>query len=149
VSNYFCLVILNGLQLSTGWTLPLFALGLLAALVLLFRLSPRRSAERLPAAAWWLAGILLLMLSAPRLLYLAEWFPGSTVMAQFDDYARIAQLASLSLARDYPLRHPSTDELLLSFYYCSLYPMAALKQLIPELTLKDCVVRGTPSWCST
>ncbi len=142
-ANYCTLVVCNLLQLAVAWTLAVYALGLLGGVYLLRQLPARPGTVEPDLHSKWVLCAALVVLVLPRLIYLSEWLPGNVVMLQFDDYARVAELVSMTLSEHYPLRHPSTEHWLLSFYYSSLYPMAALKLLLPVLTLKDCLLLGS------
>lgn len=102
----------------------------------------RRPATELPRAAFVLAGLFFVLLSVPRLPYLLEWIPGNAVLAQADDYGRLAELVSLTLSPYFPPLHPSNQSYLLSHYFAALLPMAWLKLAVPPLTLKDCILLG-------
>ncbi len=143
ITNYAVLVIANLLQLPVAWTSAVYLLCMAASGYAMSTLKLRRGGHK-PRSSLLLLGLLsLLLLTIPRLVYLSEWLPENTVLLQFDDYARVAELVAMTLSDQYPLRHPSTDAWLLSYYYASLYPMVVLKQCLPFLTLKDCVVLGS------
>jgi hypothetical protein len=142
LANLSSLVILNGLSLPVGATLLIYPAAFVAAAALLFRPSARAPRMPVPRSMIWFAMIVVAMLTVPRLGYLLEWLPGNAVLAQADDYGRLAELVSMTLSDAYPLRHPSNQHYLLSHYYTALYPMAWLKLAVPWLTLKDCIVLG-------
>ncbi len=142
LANLSSLVILNGLSLPVRATLWIYPSAFLAAAALLFSPSARAPRMPVPRSMIWFALIVVAMLTVPRLTYLLEWLPGNAVIAQADDYGRLAELVSMTLSDAYPLRHPSNQHYLLSHYYTALYPMAWLKLAVPWLTLKDCIVLG-------
>jgi hypothetical protein len=138
-ANALCFSLCNGLGLLVSLVPWVYGLSLAMSAALFLQLRPRRIANPPPALAWVLGLGFALALSLPRLVYPLEWWPGHTVDAMFDDYARLAELAAMTLSDQYPLRHPANSEISLSFYYAAFYPMAVLKQLIPVLTLKDAI----------
>jgi len=141
-ANLLSLVILNALQLPPRVLVPVYPLGAAAAWLLLRPAQVRRAPFRLHRLAVWMAAGALVLLTAPRLLYFAEWIPGAAVLAQADDYGRLAELVSMTLSERYPLVHPSNQSFLFSHYYAALFPMAWLKLAAPVLTLKDSIVLG-------
>lgn len=141
-ANLLSLVILNGLRLPAWALVPIYPLSAAAAWLVFRPAQVRRAPFRLPCLAGWIAAAAFLLLTAPRLLYFAEWLPGATVLAQADDYGRLAELVSMTLSERYPLAHPSNQSFLLSHYYAALFPMAWLKLAAPALTLKDSIVVG-------
>ncbi len=78
----------------------------------------------------------------PRLVYLLQWLPNTEVRVLGDDFAHLAELASMTLSASYPLRSPASGDFLFSFYYASFYPAAVLFLAVPFLTLKDALVAG-------
>jgi hypothetical protein len=143
IANALSFALCNGLGLPVAMTTPVYVLTLTAAIILLRQQLPRRISNPPPALAWGLGLAFSLALVLPRIIYPLEWWPAHTVDAMFDDYARLAELASMTLSDQYPLRHPANGSLLLSFYYAAFYPMAVLKQVLPVLTLKDCIFLGS------
>jgi len=140
VANFAALVVLNLFRLPTIQTVPVYGLSLVWAWVALRRVRWRRSAPMPDKLPWLMAGAAMVLLTAPRIPYLLEWLPGVYVKPAFDDFARVAELVSMTLSPGYPLHHPENETLLFSFYYAPLYPMAALKLAVPVLTLKDTIV---------
>jgi hypothetical protein len=139
IANALSFALCNGLQLSVGLTPWVFLASLLASAALIRQQKVRRSANTPTNLAWLIGLSFALVLIIPRLVYPLEWWPGHTVDAMFDDYARLAELASMTLSDHYPLQHPANSGLTLSFYYSAFYPMAATKLLLPLLTLKDVI----------
>lgn len=141
-ANLISLVALNALRLP-AWALALtLPLGWVAAWLFLRRLRVRRAPFPAPRSAVLCAAAALLLLTIPRLPYLAEWLPGAAVLAQADDYGRLAELVAMTLGGQYPLPHPSNQEYLFSHYYAALFPMAWFKLVLPVLTLKDSIFLG-------
>lgn len=141
-ANLTSLVVLNALSLPVAGLIPAFPIGWAAWWWFLGKVRVRSAPFRAPRAAVLCAGAALILLTVPRLPYLAEWLPGAAVLAQGDDYGRLAELVSMTLGGSYPLPHPSNQNYLLSHYYSALFPMAWFKLAIPVLTLKDCIVLG-------
>ena len=145
------IAIANGLSfsLSNALLLPvaLIPLVYIAALAcsgwMMYQARPRRTHNSPGGLAWTIGLGFAVALSLPRLVYPLEWLPGHTVDAMFDDYARLAELASMLYSGEYPLRHPANSGLLMAFYYAAFYPMALLKQLLPFITLKDAIFIGS------
>ena len=140
--NLLCLGLMNALRLPVGWTAWVWPGAVLACWRMLRPDKLRRAPFAMPRAAWWLCGAALILLTVPRLTYVAEWLPGTAVLAQADDYGRLAELVSMTQSARYPLEHPGNQDLLLSHYYAALYPMAWIKTALPFLTLKDSIVLG-------
>jgi hypothetical protein len=107
-----------------------------------FSMKRRLSSMSLDPLSLLLAGITLIFLTLPRVVYFLEWLPGNSVLAGWDDFARLAELVSMTLSERYPLLHPCNQTFLLSFYYAGLYPMALVKFILPVLSLKDCIGIG-------
>jgi hypothetical protein len=141
-ANLISLIVLNSLRLPVWALVPVFGLGWAAAWLTLGRARIRRTPSRAPRRAVFCAVAALILLTVPRLPYLAEWLPGAAVLAQADDYGRLAELASMTLGGRYPLPHPSNQDFLLSHYYAALFPMAWFKLVLPVLTLKDVIFLG-------
>jgi len=141
-ANLTSLIVLNALRLPVAALVAVFPLGWVAWWWFLGNASVRDAPFRAPRAAMIWAGAALILLTAPRLPYLLEWLPGAAVLAQADDYGRLAELVSMTLGGRYPLPHPSNQEYLLSHYYAALFPMAWSKLAIPVLTLKDSIFLG-------
>lgn len=141
-ANLTSLIVLNVLRLPVTALVPTQVLGWAGWWWFLAKAQVRSAPFRAPRAAVACAVATLILLTAPRLLYLAEWFPGAAVLAQADDYGRLAELVSMTLGEYYPLPHPSNQDYLLSHYYAALYPMAWFKLAIPALTLKDSIFLG-------
>ncbi len=144
IANFAGLVALNLFALRS-YDLPLvFLPSFLAASWLVFRFSMKRRMAfvTIDPLSLVLAGIALVFLTLPRVWYFLEWLPGNSVLAGWDDFARLAELISMTLSERYPLLHPCNQNFLLSFYYAGLYPMALIKFLLPFLTLKDCIGIG-------
>ncbi len=142
LANVLSLAILNALHLRPADLLWIYPLGLVSGGVLFARARVRRKPVRLYKFTLLWAAIFLAFLTVPRIPYSLEWIPGNSVLAQADDYGRLAELVSMTLSDRYPLQHPSNQSFLLSHYYAALYPMAFLKVLLPVLTLKDSIVLG-------
>ncbi|HEY3443501.1 MAG TPA: hypothetical protein VGK29_22270 [Paludibaculum sp.] len=141
-ANLLSLVLLNAIRLPVWALLPILPGGIVAAWLVLRPLNVRRLPFRASRWAVLFAAAAFVLLTAPRLPYLAEWLPGAVVLAQADDYGRLSELISMTLGGRYPLPHPSNQQFLLSHYYAALFPMAWCKLAIPVLTLKDCIVLG-------
>lgn len=141
-ANVLCLLVMNGLGLKVGWVGGVWPASLAVCWMMMRPARVRQEPFRTPRLAWWLCAAALALLTAPRLTYLAEWIPGAVVLAQADDYGRLAELISLTQSPNYPLVHAANQSFLLSHYYTALYPMAWLKSVAPKLTLKDCIVAG-------
>jgi hypothetical protein len=139
LANTLTFALCNALKLPVALTpyLTIASLGL--AWYLLHGLSVRRCSNPPGPAGWLIGAGFALALILPRLVYPLEWLPDHTVDAVFDDYARLAELTAMTLGDNYPLRHPANQSFTLSFYYAAFLPMAALKLLLPVLTLKDCI----------
>lgn len=140
--NLLCLGVMNGLRLPVGWVVWVWPL---AVALCWWGMRPdgvRRAPFAMPRLAWWICFAALVLLTVPRLTYLAEWMPGAAVLAQADDYGRLAELVSMTQSERYPLAHPANQDLLLSHYYTALYPMAWVKLAARGLTLKDAIVLG-------
>jgi hypothetical protein len=142
LANLAALVILNTLELRPARLLIVYPLALGVSGWLLSRARVRRAPMEISAwlILWALAFVAFL--TVPRLPYLLEWIPGSAVLAQGDDWGRLAELVSMTLSDQYPLKHFANQNYLLSHYYTPLYPMAFLKTLIPAITLKDAILAG-------
>lgn len=136
------LVALNALRLPVWALVPVLPVSWIAAWIFLGRARVRRAALPPSRTAVLCAAAALLLLTAPRLPYLAEWLPGAGVLAQADDYGRLAELVSMTLGGQYPLPHPSNQNFLLSHYYTALFPMAWFKLAAPVITLKDSIFLG-------
>jgi len=142
IADFLTLVALNLLQCAVAWTPLVFVLACAASYALMRRVRWRREERTSDPWPWVFAAIACVLLALPRVPYVLEWLPGNTVGSVMDDYARIPEVASMVLSPRYPLQHPANPEYLLSFYYTALYPMAALKLLVPWLTIKDCIFAG-------
>lgn len=137
--NLLTLGVMNGLRLPVGWTVAVWPASVAAGWWVLRPRYVRRAPCALP---WWICLAALILLTVPRLTYFAEWLPGAAVLAQADDYGRLAELISMTQSARYPLEHPANQALLLSHYYTALYPMAWIKLAVAWLTLKDSIVLG-------
>lgn len=142
IADFLSLVFLNLLQCAVAWTPLVFVLSCAASYALVRRIRWRRETPTADPWPWVMAAIACVLLALPRVPYVLEWLPGNTVGSVMDDYARIPEVASMVLSPRYPLQHPANPEYLLSFYYTALYPMAALKLLLPWLTIKDSIFAG-------
>ncbi|MGA2267836.1 MAG: hypothetical protein ABSH44_05130 [Bryobacteraceae bacterium] len=142
LANLTALVVLNALGWKSWCLLLVYPPALVGFGRLLFRAQVRPCPRPVPGILIVMAFAFWILLTSPRLLYLAEWMPATVVLAQADDPARLAELASLTLGGNYPLPHFANQGYLLSFYYAALYPMAFLKLALPFLTLKDVLVLG-------
>gem|GEM_PF-1930019 len=141
-ANLTSLVVLNTLRLPAAALTAVLPAGWAAWWWFLGKAHLRKAPFHAPAPAVICAATALILLTAPRLPYLAEWLPGAAVLAQGDDYGRLAELVSMTLGGRYPLPHPSNQDYLLSHYYAALFPMAWFKLAIQILTLKDCIFLG-------
>lgn len=141
-ANLISLIVLNALRFPVWALVPVFGLGWAAGWLILGQAQIRRTPFPAPRYAVLCAIAALILLTLPRLLYLAEWLPGAAVLAQADDYGRLAELVSMTLGGRYPLPHPSNQDFLLSHYYAALFPMAWFKLVLPILTLKDAILLG-------
>jgi hypothetical protein len=140
--NLLCLAVLNGLRLPASAVLRVWPAAVIVCWYALRPAKVRRAPCALPGAAWWMCGAALALLTVPRLTYFAEWLPGAAVLAQADDYGRLAELVAMTQSERYPLAHPANGAYLLSHYYTALFPLVWIKFAVPLLTLKDCIVVG-------
>ena len=142
IANFLTLVFMNLFELPV-YSAVFALLGFtVASFHLMSQLRVRRRRAVIDRPTLWIAAATLILLTVPRLVYLAQWLPDVEVRVVGDDYARLAELTAMTLSDHYPLRHPANADFLLSFYYTSLYPLAALRLVLPFLTLKDVVVIG-------
>jgi hypothetical protein len=114
----------------------------LISILIFGKIRLRKQINSLDQVSFLLIIITIILLSLPRLSYFTEWIPGNEVRVIADDYARIAELISMTLSDKYPLQHPANQKYLLSFYYTSLYPFTLLKVILPFTTLKDSIAIG-------
>ena len=142
IANFLTLALMNLLELPAATAIFVFLGATLAGLQLVSQLHVRRSRTRLDKTSLWIALAALLVLTVPRLVYLLQWLPNTEVRVLGDDFAHLAELASMTLSAGYPLRSPSSGDFLFSFYYASFYPAAVLFLAVPFLTLKDALVAG-------
>ena len=143
LANFATFVVLNLIEAPTSATVPVYGVALAAGFALTQGIRWRRPRSVNPDRwSWLMAGAALVLLTVPRLPYFLEWLPGVTAAPGLDDYARVPEIATMVLSERYPLRHPGNPDLLFSFYYATLYPMAVLAQLAPALTIKDCIALG-------
>ena len=143
VANFIALVVLNFFEMRSFALAFVYLPSFFIAWVLLKKISFSDLTLEPDHFSVGIAFLALFFLTVPRLLYFLEWIPGNLVFACFDDYARLAELISMTLSDHYPLKHPANSNYLLSFYYAGLYPMALVKFIIPGVTLKDSIVLGT------
>jgi hypothetical protein len=142
IANFLALAAMNLLELPVYMTPFVFGGALVGGLHLVSRLHVRAGRPRLDKTSVWIAVAALVLLTVPRLIYALQWLPGTEVRVIGDDYAHLAELASMTLSSQYPLRSPPSPDFLFSFYYTSFYPMAVLYLLLPFLTLKDALIAG-------
>ena len=102
----------------------------------------RHGRPHLDKTSLWIAIAALVLLTVPRLVYALQWLPDTEVRVLGDDYAHLAELASMTLSSSYPLRSPPSPDFLFSFYYASFYPPAVLFMALPLITLKDALIAG-------
>lgn len=89
-----------------------------------------------------IALIYLFILNLARTGYVLEWLMPGVVMLLGDDYWRLGQIMSTTLSEEFPLKFYLNQNYQLSYYYCSLFPITFIKQLIPIFTLKDMLFLG-------
>lgn len=142
IANFITLVVMNLFELPVYSAVFVLIGGTVAGLQLFAQMRVHIRRPRLDRLSMTIAVVTLALLTLPRLFYLLQWLPGTEVRVTADDYARLAELASMTLSSHYPLRHPSNADYLFSFYYTALYPLAALKFIVPVLTLKDVLILG-------
>lgn len=142
LGNISCMVFSNLFRVPVKAVLILYPAGIFGGWLLVRRArfrSPEVRVSRIMIVAvlFVAAGITVM-----RVHYPLEWIPGNTIHVLLDDYARIAELVSMTTSSHYPLVSPVKRDFLFSFYYAALYPMAFLKLLVPVLTLKDVIFLG-------
>jgi hypothetical protein len=142
IANFLTLAVMNLLQLPVYMAVFIFLGGTVTGLQLAGQLHPRGGRPTLDKTSLWIAIVALVLLTVPRLIYALQWVPGTEVRVIGDDYAHLAELASMTLSSSYPLRSPSSPDFLFSFYYASFYPPAVLFMALPFLTLKDALIAG-------
>ena len=142
IANFLTLALMNLLELPVYMAVFVFLGSTVAGLQLVSQLHVRRGRLRLDKTSLWLAIAALVLLTVPRLVYLLQWLPNTEVRVLGDDYAHLAELASMTLSTSYPLRSPPSPDFFFSFYYASFYPPAVLFMALPFLTLKDALVAG-------
>ncbi len=138
-ANTLSFSLANLLSLPVALTPLLYLLCLFAGLALFKPLHIRRNIRETTPGLYLLALGFALAVALPRAVYPTEWWSSQSVDAVFDDYARLAELVAMTLSDSYPLQHPASDKLLLSFYYAAFFPTAVLKLLLGSMTLKDCL----------
>ncbi len=142
IANFLTLALMNLLELPVATAVFVFLGATVAGLQLVSQLHVRRGRPRLDRTSLWIALAALAVLTLPRLVYLLQWLPNTEVRVLGDDFAHLAELASMTLSTSYPLRSPASGDFLFSFYYASFYPAAVLFLAVPFLTLKDALVAG-------
>jgi hypothetical protein len=142
IANFISLVVLNLFNLPAKAAVAIYLPALLASFWTLWRFRLRKQIHSIDKGSLLIVVVTLILLSLPRLSYFTEWIAGNEVRVIADDFARMAELISMTLTDQYPLQHPANQEYLLSFYYTSLYPFALLKFMLPFLTLKDSIAIG-------
>ncbi|HYP09089.1 MAG TPA: hypothetical protein VER03_22880 [Bryobacteraceae bacterium] len=142
LANLISLVVLNGLSLRTVDLLIVYPIAFASAAFVLAGAGVRRVQILYPKVTLLWALAFFGCLTVPRAAYLLEWIPGNVVLAQADDYGRLAELVSMTMTERYPLAHFANQDFLLSHYYAALFPMAFLKFAIPPMTLKDAIFAG-------
>jgi hypothetical protein len=142
IADFLTLALMNLLELPVYMAVFIFLGSTVAGLQLVIQLHVRRGRLRLDKTSLWLAIAALVLLTVPRLVYLLQWLPNTEVRVLGDDYAHLAELASMTLSTSYPLRSPPSPDFFFSFYYASFYPPAVLFMALPFLTLKDALVAG-------
>jgi hypothetical protein len=142
IANFATLVITYLLRAPVHWTVPIYLVCAVGGWLLAKRVQWRRLSIKIDRISVGLAVITLILLTIPRLSYVAEWIPGNNVFIIGDDVGRLGQMASMTLSDAYPLRHQCNANYLLSYYYAALYPWAVFKLLVPWVTLKDTIFLG-------
>ena len=142
IANFGTLVIMNLLQLPVYMAVFVYAGSTLAGMHMMSRLHVRSGRPQLDRLSLWMALGAFLLLTIPRLVYTLQWLPDVEVRVIGDDYAHLAELASMTLSAGYPLRSPPSPDFQFSFYYASFYPPAVLFMALPMLTLKDALIIG-------
>lgn len=139
LANAATMVLGNLFSLRVAWLLWLYPLLLLLAGIPLWRARSRKPRTSASWAMYAFAALYGLALAALRLPYLMDFFPETRVATTWDDYARVAELLSMTLSPNFPLLHFANPNYLFSFYYCSLFPAAVLKLALPGLSILNCV----------
>ena len=142
IANFLTLAVMNFFELPVYTTVLVWLGATVFGIQLTCQLHIRPRRARLDRVSIAIAVAMLILLTIPRLVYALQWLPATEVRVVGDDYAHLAELASLTLSNHYPLRHPSNGEYLLSFYYAAFYPLAVLKLAVPLFTLKDVLIVG-------
>lgn len=144
IANVLTLAVCNLIEPKVYLTAFFYGISLAVALSLLQSVSFKRTEFKISKWMVLLITVFWVVVSAPRGLYLMEWIPipGNVVLLSWDDYAHVAELVSMTASDTYPLKHPSNDNYLLSFYYASFYPIAVIKMLAFFLTIKDALFFG-------
>ncbi len=142
ISNFTSLVVLNLFRMRAYDLVYVYLASFFTFHYILSKFYVRKPTKPLDKFSLLMISATLVILTLPRLIYFSEWIPRNTVLTIVDDYARLAELISMTLSEHYPLQHPANQSYLFSFYYASLYPMALMKFVFPFLTLKDVIVIG-------
>ena len=142
VANVFSLAICNLFRVKVSNVAFIYPVILVAAIVLFFRARTKRFDRKLTTGMVAFTSVYCVIVCLLRLPYVLEWIPGNIVRVAWDDYARLAELISMTLSEQFPLKHPANQEYLFSFYYAALLPFAFLKLIVPLITLKDAIFLG-------
>lgn len=142
ITNFASLVILNLFEMKTHNIFGIYVIFGSIIYYILNRCRVKRISLKPDKYTRIMAILTLVALTIPRIPYIIDWLPHTTVLVIADDYARLAELVSMTLSDRYPLRHPANDQYLLSFYYAALYPMVVLKTIFPVITLKNSIFIG-------
>ena len=105
ISNFISLVGLNLFSLRSSDLPYIYLPSFFAVAWVLSRFSMKRrmSSVTIDPLSLVFAGIALVFLTLPRVWYFLEWIPGNSVLAGWDDFARLAELISMTLSDRYPL----------------------------------------------
>ena len=129
IANFVSLVILNLFEMKTYNVCGVYAISGGIIYYVLGQCRVKRTLLKPDRYTRIMVALTLLALTLPRIPYIVDWLPHTTVLVIADDYARLAELVSMTFSDHYPLRHPANDQYLLSFYYAALYPMVILRSL--------------------
>lgn len=142
IANFLCLVVLNLFEMKVYNTVFVYLFSVLVIYHIVQAIQFRKVPITIDNCCLTFVFSVLLLLLLSRLTYLTDLIPKNTVLVIGDDYARLAELISMTKSESYPIKHPSNQTYLLSFYYTSLFPLAVVKLLFPILSLKNVIALG-------
>ena len=142
VTNFVCLVVLNLFEMRPAAMPIIYAISSVCIYYILGQWTIKRSSIKPDRYTRMMVLLTLIALTLPRIPYLFDWISDTTVLVIADDYARLAELVSMTLSDHYPLVHPANTHYLLSFYYTAFYPLVLFKTVFPILTLKNSIFFG-------